>query len=313
MSHFTVLVIGDDVEKQLQPYHEYECTGTEDEYVIDVNKDEDVKEYLEKELFYGTNKETGKDDYEYSESRAEETLNDWKKISRLEYFQSKEMTQEEIDEEIIEDEGLEKNEDGSWYRKTNPNAQWDWWVIGGRWTGFLKLKEGTQGEVGRPGLFGEPAEDGYADSVMKKDIDFQGMFNEAENKAAIEYDKIFKVIKDTPVAESWKSVRERFEDISEAREFYHDQERVKVLKEVDVWVNLDDYQVERDVYIRRSKSRAISTYAVVKDSEWYSKGKMGWWGMSSDEVEQDEWDQKMLELIESVPDDTLFTLVDCHI
>lgn len=27
MSHFTVLVIGDDPELQLAPYHEYECTS----------------------------------------------------------------------------------------------------------------------------------------------------------------------------------------------------------------------------------------------------------------------------------------------
>ena len=41
MSHFTVLVIGDDVEKQLQPYHEYECTGVKDEYVkwIDLHQE----------------------------------------------------------------------------------------------------------------------------------------------------------------------------------------------------------------------------------------------------------------------------------
>jgi hypothetical protein len=37
MSHFAVLVIGDDIEKQLQPYHEYECTGINDEYVIDAD------------------------------------------------------------------------------------------------------------------------------------------------------------------------------------------------------------------------------------------------------------------------------------
>ena len=43
MSHFAILVIGEDVEKQLQPYHEYECTGTKDEYVIWVDEHE---EYL---------------------------------------------------------------------------------------------------------------------------------------------------------------------------------------------------------------------------------------------------------------------------
>ncbi len=29
MSHFTVLVVGDNVEEQLAPFHEFECTGEE--------------------------------------------------------------------------------------------------------------------------------------------------------------------------------------------------------------------------------------------------------------------------------------------
>ena len=36
MSHFAVLVIGPDPERQLAPYHEFECTGMDDEYVDNV-------------------------------------------------------------------------------------------------------------------------------------------------------------------------------------------------------------------------------------------------------------------------------------
>lgn len=313
MSHFTVLVIGDDVEKQLQPYHEYECTGTEDEYVVDVNKDDEVKKYLDREIYVGTNKETGKLDYHFFEERANEKLNDWKIITQLEYFQSQGMTQEEIDEEIADNEGVKKKEDGSWYQRTNPNSKWDWWVVGGRWSGFLKLKEGAEGETGSPGFFGSPAEDGYVDIAMKKDIDFEGMFKEKEEKAIEEYDKVYKIIKDTPVAESWKSVRERLTNIEEAREFYRGQERVKAFSKDYPFNDLEDFQVDKDVYIRRQRAQAISTYAIVKDSKWFAKGEMGWWAVSTNEIEQDEWNQKVLELIESVPDDTLFTLVDCHI
>ena len=46
MSHFSVLVVGPDPEGQLQPYHEFECTGEDDEYVqsIDVTA-KDRKDY----------------------------------------------------------------------------------------------------------------------------------------------------------------------------------------------------------------------------------------------------------------------------
>lgn len=313
MSHFTVLVIGDDVEKQLQPYHEYECTGIEDEYVVDVNKDDEVKEYLEREIFVGPRKDNGQVDYQYYEERAIENLSEWEKMTQLEYFQSQGKTSEEIDEEVSEWHGFKKKEDGSWYRKTNPNSKWDWWVVGGRWAGFFKMKPDGEGEAGSSGFFGAPARTGYVDVVKKKDIDFDAMFKETVEKAEKEYDGVYNVIKDLPVAESWKSVRERFEKIDDAREFYHKQERVEALRKHDTWAELDEFQIDRETYIERQKNRTLSTYAIVKDSKWYAKGEMGWWAVSTNEVEQDDWNKKVMELIESVPDDTLFTLVDCHI
>ena len=48
MSHFTVLVIGNNVEEQLQPYHEFECTGTDDKYVKDIDITEDVRDAYNK-------------------------------------------------------------------------------------------------------------------------------------------------------------------------------------------------------------------------------------------------------------------------
>jgi hypothetical protein len=35
--------------------------------------------------------------------------------------------------------GDTKNENGVYGRMTNPNAKWDWWTIGGRWTGALAV------------------------------------------------------------------------------------------------------------------------------------------------------------------------------
>jgi hypothetical protein len=77
--------------------------------------------------------------------------------------------------------------------------------------------------------------------------------------------------------------------------------------------DIEKYEVERDVYIQREKNRTLATYAVVKDGKWYAKGEMGWWAVSTNEVDQNDWNQKVMELIESVDDETLFTLVDCHI
>ena len=46
MSHFTVLVVGEDPESKLAPFHEFECTGIKDQYVQDIDITEEArKEY----------------------------------------------------------------------------------------------------------------------------------------------------------------------------------------------------------------------------------------------------------------------------
>ena len=52
-------------------------------------------------------------------------------------------------------EGYITDKHGNLYSSYNPDAKWDWWVEGGRWSGLLRLKDGSR-----------------ADSAKLKDIDF---------------------------------------------------------------------------------------------------------------------------------------------
>src|SRR5271156_101949 len=48
MSHYGVLVIGNDIEAQLAPYHEFECTGLDNQYVQEIDQTEGaLEEYKE--------------------------------------------------------------------------------------------------------------------------------------------------------------------------------------------------------------------------------------------------------------------------
>ena len=42
MGHVSGSVIGDDHDAQLAPFHEFECTGNNDQYVQDVNKTDEA-------------------------------------------------------------------------------------------------------------------------------------------------------------------------------------------------------------------------------------------------------------------------------
>ena len=43
MTHFTVLVVGPNPEQQLAPFHEFECTGKNDQYVQNVDVTEELR------------------------------------------------------------------------------------------------------------------------------------------------------------------------------------------------------------------------------------------------------------------------------
>jgi hypothetical protein len=52
---------------------------------------------------------------------------------------------------------------------------------------------------------------------------------------------------------------------------------------------------------------------VLKDGEWHERGSMGWFGCVSDEKDKEDWFKQVSDLIDSLPDDTLMTVCDCHI
>lgn len=320
MSHFTVLVIGDNPEKQLQPYHEYECTGIKDEYVINVDRTAEVNEWLSEELFVGEN--SGKLNYEYSEERAKEVFSSCKKVTRREFF---ELAGKNEMIEVKDWFGYRprRNKDSvlQWLQFTNPNKKWDWYQLGGRWAGFFKVKNAeAMAVVGNAAFMCEPAQEGYADQLLKKDIDFEAMRNAAKDKAEANYNYAMAVFGDTPVQISWDVMREANEDdIDQAREKYWAQPRCAAWQRrradkdfpFGFHSSPDDFLVSKDEYLKKASDSAISTFAVVKDSQWYEKGKMGWWAIVSDE--KGNWNEEFAKLLDGVPDDTLLSVYDCHI
>lgn len=301
MSHFTVLVIGDHVEKQLAPFHEFECTGRNDEFVqyIDVTAEVQARidngESIEDALgWYGMEERVVS-----SEDQVDKTGDGKHKYGYA----------------VITDGKLVKAID-----RTNPNKKWDWFLIGGRWAGYFKLKPGCEGACGKPGLMTPPAEAGYVDSAKKGDIDIDAMRDEAGQKAAASWDKANAIIGDKLEGFiPWKTMRDEVwpEDQRDAaRDAYHAQPAVAALGQAGdfgIFASVEKYAVPRDQYIQAARDSAITTFAVIKDSKWHERGSMGWWGAVSDEKDLDEWNKQFSDLVDGLPDDTLLTVVDCHI
>lgn len=314
MSHFVVLVIGPHVDRQLAPFCEdLEHPGVTPER-IDVT--EERRHQYENLSTARVKLPDGTLDAPWSEAA-------W--IDPLDHAKGK---HEEVEvpfkqmyatfEAFVEDwHSEEVAEDGTVGYETNPRAKWDWYQVGGRWTGYFKLKEGATGKLGEPGCMTEASKPGYADIVYKRDIDLHGMRMEAEEEAGKQWDKVHAVI-DGHDWKVWRDVLALFPgNIDGARDFYQAQDAVTAVRKAQdtigfIW-ELDVYHCTRAEFVKRARDNALVPYAILKDGEWYQKGEMGWWGMSRDEVSQDEWNEKVNALLDELPDSTILTAVDCHI
>lgn len=322
MSHFTCLVIGDNIEEVLAPFHEFECTGLNDQYVQNIDITEEVRARMA-----GTG--------EYQKDGAKETLEE-----ALDWYGLDEKIVESEDEISIEDDhkyGYAIVKDGVLIKavnRTNPNRHWDWWQLGGRWTGFLRLKPTLTLEereefctVGTPGLLTPPCTDAmYVDSARIKDIDFCGMRDEAEMKARERHQKVVEFFGGIPHMEfKWSELVEREGmAIEEKRVLYASQEAKRKtdwdnikdlpndLRELLQWADIEAYCCTEDEYAQRFRDSAISTFALVKDGEWFERGKMGWWACVSDD-KGEKWNEEFAKILDQLDPDTLISVVDCHI
>lgn len=333
MSHFTVLVIGENPKEQLALYQENNMGDCPQEF-LEFNETE--TEYLKK----------------YEEETIEKiVMPDGRMLSRYddefrikgtwgtgtgthevpEYLEKREVPFKEIYptfEDFMKDyHGYNERDDktGKYGYWENPNAKWDWYELGGRWTGFFKTKPQVEDAVvGKPGLLTEPAEVGFADQLRKSEIDIEYMREEAARKAMEKYDFAELLVGHLEKNLTWEEVHEKFNDkMDEARKFYWEQprcavweaERKKDFKSFPLgWDSSpDDFHESREKYIQRAKDGALVTFAVIKDGKWYERGKMGWWACVSDEKGVDDWNAQVSKMIDELSEDTLMSVYDCHI
>jgi hypothetical protein len=176
MSHFTVMVIGDNPEDQLKPYSENERVPryvryTKEQLIeqgrneIESYKNSIYKRFLEDPEKYKEQECRRADHIEYLEKTFPKRIN----------WTDEEVYQHEISKYSPEEIGSK----GEVYSTYNPKSKWDWYSLGGRWSGSIKLKPGATGVRGEMGAFGNEV---GIDQAFKKDI---ANFDELETFAIL--------------------------------------------------------------------------------------------------------------------------------
>ena len=308
MSHFTVMVVGENIDEQLAPFDE---NIKMEPYVDNILEEDQKKDFI------GFCKKEKGETSENFEELYEKYGKDWNRNS------------------------WRKNADGEWaeYSTYNPKSKWDWYSVGGRWKGFFRVKPDApkdQIDVVAPEIFENEENNDYiksSDCLKKKYIDEEAMRNDAEQRARMKYEKIEKVFPNgIPKILTWekllKTIPENSNDekMKELGYIYHEQEGRKKLKEYGylnqnnlseedfnfyIFSNLDDYQISKEEYIQNARNNALIPFAIVKNGIWHESGSMGWWAIVSDK--KSDWEKIFNDIFNSIDDEELITLVDCHI
>ena len=213
MSHFIGLCFGDYWESNLDPYDE----GLEVEPYVAHTKEEAIDEVKHRHAA----------DYEWAIKALENTSTTEQQRKHAESIIERGLFISYEDAwKVAQEWGYELDEEENLLSRYNPDSKWDWYSIGGRWSGFLCTKE--KDDEGNPIRVNQ---------AQFKDIDW-------------------------------------------------------------------NYMIENDI---------IPFNYVTEDGEWREKGEMGWWGMTTNEMEQDDWTDNFKNYLKLVEDDCLVTVVDFHI
>lgn len=375
MSHFSVLVVTNEnpltteaLKEALQPYHEFEGTGEEDKYIVDVDiTAEALDEYngyskTFHEYIDGTRIEAY-DDRFYREPTPEETKagswdgsgfcsghgkvepfsytsrdwddgkgyrakvhylpEGWKEVSVKgpDAFGFPEFIESYYDYKIGEKgkfgycEFDPVSKSYKVIKRTNPNKQWDWWIIGGRYANRL---------VSKSGLIG--------DSFQVEHLNLKKMYQDR-------VDDNFKYVHDILKRCNWPTTDEGYDNLTEA---LRQEAKAKKLwdelpeprprgENYSKWLCEQEGVDELGVtYIKNRHpfdkidlkggtiiswvimcAEPLSFFVAVVDGKWIESGSMGWWGVVSDEAP--DWEETKKRILSDLKPEQYVTIVDCHI
>jgi hypothetical protein len=224
--------------------------------------------------------------------------------------------------------------------RTNPNAKWDWWSIGGRYGGtMIPLDRAEAIQRGVYGI-GGPNDDqkaGGFDICRRGNLDLESMRTVRIEGRQQQWDSlrdglVAKGLAEDAIILHWRVFASKVDEISAAWKALDDGSRrwdyfatttgefrdaidsgvPAAMTDMFSGLGIDENDPDITSWIQRVP--AITAYAfITEDGEWVERGKMGWFGMSSNEQPGSLWDDRVSAFVTALPEDRWLTSVDCHI
>ena len=224
----------------------------------------------------------------------------------------------------------------------SPDSKWDWYQIGGRWSGYFPVKQPIVSEDLGDLIHGrrswtnqdQPREAFTVDGGPVRLLDLELLRDRKGIEAGERYDAYQALVQDLPEALPFRLFsedaqgrveltdnRQEINEIwDEARAAFGRQPRVEAARNSEEFrfsfeCLITEFSVSREFYVETARNAAVPGYALVTtDGSWVAPGKMGWFGMSSDsEEDMAMFKAKANGYVEGLDPDTLLIAVDCHI
>lgn len=223
-------------------------------------------------------------------------------------------------------------------RRTNPNKRWDWYVVGGRYSGRLDVNPRPTSGVAMGGSVIETT-DWARKSELRLDSMLAGNKRERQQSIQLTLGRINE--RRARNLEPRLTMEEMLAIDAQLIATYHDDYAPKHAADPQfwfpqwfeslpedhpmkvhraVWDNMrSSFSAEVPTEIRDPQAwidsaPAFSCWAfLLPDGQWIERGEMGWWGMHSGDVTSTQWQESVAKIFESIPDDHYLTIVDCHI
>lgn len=300
MKKFTVLVIGDDVEKQLEPY---KAQDFDPKYGAFYDLTE---EYLNK--YNNESCEVIITPYSIihcSDIPIIELLNGGPFISpknSIKKFLPLKELYPTFEEFVAERCNFKKKdpETGKYGYWENPNGKWSRAVVRGESRGFFKQKKGW-----------------WVNHIAIGDIDFKFMKKLARIQAHRDFNIVEGILNGREIPRYIKSSSNDMMEIDKVMTEYYNHPVIRDFKKYESrfpGFNLfEEYGCDRKTYVAKCRDRAGVTYAVIKDGKLYQRGEIEWLKFNfSNEKPEKKWNREFWRLLDDLPPETMLTLVDCR-
>jgi hypothetical protein len=212
-------------------------------------------------------------------------------------------------------------------RRYNPAGYWDWYEVGGRWSGELRVLDPSEAVAAQDHWTGEAPEDGY-DICRRGNLDVQHMrqtcsgrrrewINEIAGKAGVGLEVVEAML------HLHRGIHAKWLELPEPRPRGREYDEwlagsvpdgETLGKVVTASFNTPELKDGQSLEEFINDVFPLATHAVIREGKWIQASRMGMFASQHDETMSAEtWSATMWKMVEELPEDHWVTIVDCHV